>query len=189
MRGSAERTFAGHPPRRDDGGATGAWMGKALRALRQTASREYHGTRVLQLSEKEARLDLRPESYDFPHGGGPPDTACQIQRSVSRRDLLSHLCRDGCALWSRSPCASAPTLQHPPFPQVWCGPPNRTSCMPVAQADGPIPMHECRPLSPPGCFRIRLRIPPSLSWRNIGACRSAGPPSTCLFARISSVDA
>ncbi len=24
-------------------------------------------------------------------------------------------------------------------------------------------MHECRPLSPPGCFRIRLRIPPSLS--------------------------
>ena len=26
-------------------------------------------------------------------------------------------------------------------------------------------------LSPPGCLRIRLRIPPSLSWRNIGACR------------------
>ncbi len=28
--------------------------------------------------------------------------------------------------------------------------------------------------SPPGCFRIRLRIPPSLSWRNIGACRPPG---------------
>ena len=80
-------------------------------------------------------------------------------------------------------------MQHPPFPQVWCGPPNRAPCMPVAQADGPIPMHECRPLSPPGCVRIRLRIPPSLSWRNIGACRSAGPPNSRLFARISSADA
>jgi hypothetical protein len=77
-------------------------------------------------------------------------------RSVSRRDLLSYLCRDGCALWPRNPWAGAPLLQHPPFPQVWCGPPNRTSCMPVAQTDGSMPMHECRPLSPPGCFRIRL---------------------------------
>ena len=92
------------------------------------------------------------------------------------------------AFWPRNTWAGAPTLQHPPFPQVWCGPPNRTSCMPVAQTDGSIPMHECRHLSPPGCFRIRLRIPPSLSWRNIGACRSAGPPNSRLFARISSVD-
>jgi hypothetical protein len=125
----------------------------------------------------------------FSHGGGPPDAAWQIPRSVSRRDLLSYLCHDGCALWPRNPWAGAPLLQHPPFPQVWCGPPNRAPYVPNAQADGPIPMHECRPLSPPGCFRIRLRIPPSLPWRNIGACRSSGPPSTCLFARISSVDA
>ena len=50
-------------------------------------------------------------------------------------------------------------------------------------------MHECRALPPPGCLRIRLRIPPSLSLRNIGACRSSGPPNTCLVARIASVDA
>jgi hypothetical protein len=122
-------------------------------------------------------------------GGGPPDAACQIPRWTARRDLLSHSCHDGCALWLRNPWAGAPTLQHPPFPQVWCGPLNRTACMPVAQTDGSIPMHECRHLSPPGCFRIRLRIPPSLSWRNIGACRSAGPRITRLVAQISSVDA
>jgi hypothetical protein len=50
-------------------------------------------------------------------------------------------------------------------------------------------MHECRALSPPGCLRIRLRIPRSLSLRNIGACRSSGAPNTCLVAQISSVDA
>ena len=50
-------------------------------------------------------------------------------------------------------------------------------------------MHECRPLSAPGCFRIRLRIPPSRSWRNIGACRSPGPRNTRLVARISNTDA
>jgi hypothetical protein len=118
-----------------------------------------------------------------------PDTACQIQRWTARRDLLSHLCRDVCALWPRNPWADAPTSQHPPFPQVWCEPLNRAPYVPNAQTDGPIPMHECRPLSPPSCFRIRLRIPPSLSWRNIGACRSAGPPNSRLFARISSADA
>ncbi len=111
---------------------------------------------------------------DFPDGGGPPDAAWQIPRWTASRDMLAHLCCDGCALWPRNPWAGAPLLQHPPFPQVWCGPPNRTLCMPFDQTDGPIPMHECRPLSPPGCFRIRLRIPPSLSWRNIGACRPPG---------------
>jgi hypothetical protein len=40
MRGSVALTFAGHPPRRDDGGATAAWMAQASRALRQLASRE-----------------------------------------------------------------------------------------------------------------------------------------------------
>ena len=125
----------------------------------------------------------------FSHGGGPPDAAWQIPRWTASRDLLSHLCCDGCALWLRNPWADAPTLQHPPFPQVWCGPLNRTSCMPVAQTDGCIPMHECRHLSPPGCFRIRLRVPPSLSRRNIGACRSAGPRITRLVAQISSADA
>ncbi len=50
-------------------------------------------------------------------------------------------------------------------------------------------MHECRALPPPGCLRIRLRIPPSLSWRNIGALRSTGRRNTRLVARISSVDA
>ena len=80
-------------------------------------------------------------------------------------------------------------MQHPPFPQVWREPPNRAPYVPNALTDGPIPMHECRPLSPPGCFRIRLRIPPSLSWRNIGACRSPGPRNTRIVARISSVDA
>ena len=103
-----------------------------------------------------------------------PDAAWQIPRSVSRRDLLSHLCPDVCALWPRNPWAAAPLLQHPPFPGPWCGPRNRTPYVPNAQTDGPMPMHECRPLSPPGCFRIRLRVPPSLSWRNIGACRPPG---------------
>jgi len=50
-------------------------------------------------------------------------------------------------------------------------------------------MHECRPLSAPGCFRIRLRIPPSLSWRNIGACRPPGPRNTRVVARISKTGA
>ena len=69
---------------------------------------------------------------------------------------------------------------------MWWEPPNRAPYVPAAQTDGPIPMHECRPLSAPGCFRIRLRILPSRSWRNIGACRSAGPRNTRLVARISS---
>ena len=146
-------------------------------------------TRVLQLPEKEARLDLRRGSFDFPRGGGPPDAACQIPPSVVRRDLLSHLCRDVCALWPRNHLAGAPLLQHPPSSGPWCEPPNRAPYVPNAQTDSPIPIHECRPLSPPGCFRIRLRSPPSLSWRNIGACRSAGRRNTRVVARISSVDA
>ena len=145
--------------------------------------------RVLQLPEKEARLDLCPGSYDFPHGGWAPDAAWQIPRWTARRDLLSHLCRDVCALWPRNPWAGAPLLQHPPFPQVWREPSNRAPYVPNALTDGPIPMHECRPLSPPGCFRIRLRIPPSLSWRNIGVCRSPRPQNTRIVAQIASVDA
>ena len=39
MRGSAARTFAGHPPRRDDGGATGAVDGQGI----ARPSREYCG--------------------------------------------------------------------------------------------------------------------------------------------------
>jgi hypothetical protein len=125
-------------------------------------------------------------------GGGPP-TLLGIPRWTARRDLLSQLCSDGCALWPRNPTAGAPTL-HPPFPQVWCRSVSRPIALhAVAQPDGSLPMHECRPLSPPGCFRIRLRIPPSLSWlctwRNIGACRSSGRRNTRLVARISSVDA
>ena len=155
--------------------------------LDQTAASCYEPANLLP-SGKEARLDLCPGSYDFAQGGGPPDAAWQIPRSVSRRDLLSYLCRDGCALWPRNPWAGAPTLQHPPFPGPWCGPRNRAPYVPAAQTDGSMPRYPCHPLSPPGWFRIRLRIPPSLSWRNIGACRSPGPRITRLVARISSVD-
>jgi hypothetical protein len=66
-------------------------------------------------------------------------------------------------------------LQHPPFPKPWCEPPNRAPGVPAARTDGSILRHQCRPLSPSGCLRTRLRIPPSLSWRNIGACRAPGP--------------
>jgi hypothetical protein len=142
-----------------------------------------------QLPEKESPTGPASSELRFFHGGGPPDAAWQIPRWTARRDPLSHLCCDGCTLWSRNPWAGAPLLQHPPFPQVWCGPRNRAPYVPNAQTDGHIPMHEYRPLSPPGCFRIRLRIPPSLSWRNIGACRSPGRPNTRVVARISSVDA
>jgi hypothetical protein len=48
-----------------------------------------------------------------------------------------------------------------------------------------MPRQQPHPLSPPGCLRIRLRIPPSLSRRNFGACRSPGPRNTRLVARIS----
>jgi hypothetical protein len=60
----------------------------------------------------------------------------------------------------------------------WCEPPNRAPYVPAARPDGSMPRHQCRPLSPPGCLRIRLRIPPSLSWRNIGACRSRAARGT-----------
>ncbi len=70
-----------------------------------------------------------------------------------------------------------------------CGPSNRTPCMPVARTDDSMPRQQRHPLSPPGCFRIRLRIPPSLSWRNIGACRPPGWRNRRVVARISSSDA
>jgi hypothetical protein len=38
----------------------------------RTKRRVPYVCRVLQLPEKEARLDQRPGSCDFPHGGGPP---------------------------------------------------------------------------------------------------------------------
>jgi hypothetical protein len=79
------------------------------------------------------------------------------------------------AFWPRNTWAGAPTLQHPPFPKPWCEPPNRAPGVPAARTDGSILRHQCRPLSPSGCLRTRLRIPPSLSWRNIGACRAPGP--------------
>ena len=87
----------------------------------------------------------------------PPDAAWQIPPSVVRRDLLSHLCRDVCALWPRNTWAGAPTLQHPPFPKPWCEPPNRAPGVPAARTDGSILRHQCRPLSPPGCLRTRLQ--------------------------------
>jgi hypothetical protein len=120
------------------------------------------------------------------HAGSIRVQSCISHRWTARRDLLSHLCRDGCALWPRIPWAGAPLLQHPPFPQVWRGPPNRAPCIPVIQTDGSIPMHECRPLSAPGCLHIRLRIPPSLSWRNIRACHQPARP-TRAFSRGSPV--
>ena len=52
-----------------------------------------------------------------------------------------------------------------------------------------MPRDQRHPLSPPGCLRIRLRFPPSLSWRNIGACRSLGLRNTRVVARISNNDA
>ena len=115
--------------------------------------------------------------------------AGQPPRSVSRSDLPSYSCRSSRAAASNDSPAGSPTLQHPPFPRPWCEPPNRVPCVAAARTGGPTSMHQSRPLSPPGCLRTRLRIPPSLSWRNIGACRSPGPPNTCLVARISSVDA
>jgi hypothetical protein len=60
-------------------------------------------------------------------------------------------------------------------------------CVPAARTDGSIPRHQCCPLSPPGCLRTRLGIPPSLSWRNTGACKPTGPrnspPRACLECR------
>jgi hypothetical protein len=85
-----------------------------------------------------------------------------------------------------------PLLQHPPFPRPWCAPPNRVPCVPAARTGGPTSIHQSRPLSPPGRFRTRLRIPPSLSGRNIKsgpAYRSPGPCNTRLVARISNTDA
>ena len=52
-----------------------------------------------------------------------------------------------------------------------------------------VPYPDTSAVRSPGCLRIRLRIPPSLSWRNIGACRSPRPPDTRLVTRISRVDA
>jgi hypothetical protein len=52
-----------------------------------------------------------------------------------------------------------------------------------------MPRYQRRPLSPPGCLRIRLRILPSLSWRNIGACRPPGWRNRRVVARISGFDA
>ena len=80
-------------------------------------------------------------------------------------------------------------MQHPPFPRPWCEPPNRAPYVAAVRPDGFMPRDQRHPLSPPGCLRIRLRIPPSLSWRNIGACRSARPRNTRLVARISIFDA
>ncbi len=41
-------------------------------------------------------------------------------------------------------------------------------------------------LSPPGGLQTRLRVPPSFSWRDIGACWSPGPQNTRVVARILS---
>ncbi len=46
---------------------------------------------------------------------------------------------------------------------------------PAARTDGPMPRQQRHPLWPPGCFRIRLRIPPSLSLRDTGASGHPGP--------------
>jgi hypothetical protein len=178
----------GRAPARASGGGDGPSSREKPCVISKAAVGSRQGAPRKRSPSGPASGELRL-TFRLSHGGWLPDAAWQIPRWTARRDLLSHLCHDGCALWLRNPWAGAPTLQHPPFPQVWCGPLNRTSCMPVAQTDGCIPMHECRHLSPPGCFRIRLRIPPSLSWRNIGACRSAGPRITRLVAQISSVDA
>ncbi len=43
--------------------------------------------------------------------------------------------------------------------EPWCEPPNRAPCVPAARTDGSIPRQQRHPLSPPGCLRIRLRIP------------------------------
>ena len=49
------------------------------------------------------------------------------------------------------------------FPRPWRELSNRAPDVPAAWTDGSIPSHQCRPLSPPGCLRIRLRIPPVLA--------------------------
>jgi hypothetical protein len=57
---------------------------------------------------------------------------------------------------------------------------------PAARTDGSIPKDQRRPLPPPGCLRVRLRIPPSLR-RNIGACRSPVRPANTASSRRSRV--
>ena len=84
---------------------------------------------------------------------------------------------------SKKSRAGSPISQHPPFPR----PPNRAPCVPAAQTDGSIPIHQCRPLSPSGCPRIRLRIPPSLPWRNnSGPAGRADLECRCMISHAAS---
>ena len=84
------------------------------------------------------------------------------------RSTSARTCRnthaDRCArLFQPILTAGSSTFQLPPFPRPWCELSNRAPNVPAAWTDGSIPSHQCRSLSPPGCLRIRLRIPPSLA--------------------------
>ncbi len=113
------------------------------------------------------RLKVPSSRVPCGYEGVGPDTAQQLPRPVSRRDLVvARGCVKQCSCRFTHFAASA-VPQRP-----WCGPSN-----PAARPDGSIPKDQHRPLPPPGCLRIRLRIPPSLTGRNIGACRSPVRPA------------
>jgi hypothetical protein len=62
--------------------------------------------------------------------------------------------------------SAVPSTKAVPCPsQSYKTPLNRIPCVPAARTGGPMPRHQHRPLSPPGCLRTRLGI--LFSSRNI----------------------
>jgi hypothetical protein len=118
----------------------------------------------------------------FPRDWSPrqPLGCCRV-RSPARACFPTHA--DRCARLRQTlllpvhPLCSIRRSQRP-----WCEPPK-----PAAWPDGSMPKDQRRPLPPPGCLRVRLRIPPSLSWRYIAACRSTRPEGNAPRRRGSRV--
>jgi hypothetical protein len=89
-----------------------------------------------------------------------PGAARQPPRSTSAR-TCRNTHADRCARLFYTILAAGSSLFS--FPRPWRELSNRAPDVPAAWTDGSIPSHQCRPLSPPGCLRIRLRIPPVLA--------------------------
>ena len=187
----AHRDAAGSTREQDleAGGGAGSAPGDQLRDLRICKIVSLSSSCRTQESGLYEARPVPPSGRWRFQWGGAPDAARLLPWPTSRRDLSTYSCWSSRAAASNNAPAGSPTSQHPPFPRPRCGPTNRAPCVPAARTDSPIPRQQRHPLSAPGCFRIRLRIPPSRSWRNIGACRSSGWRSTRIVAQISSVDA
>ncbi len=88
-----------------------------------------------------------------------PGPARQLPRSVCRKEIWRHFAASfarlrACAEQS-SPISRCP---HPLLPRRWCPAPCAPATWPVVCA----PKLQRHPLSPPGCLRTRIGIPPSL---------------------------